>query len=151
MVKRTKLPGKFNTEMKVQEHISIQQEYTQMIKLIHSRISLMGFKRKGNTFIRKFENRYEMIQFQKSMSSTSVLIKFTLNIGILFLEDIEIKNPSYSMCQYYDRIGFLSDQKNDIWFALDSENDINVLSKQILKIMNDVIIPHFYKMRQLKK
>jgi hypothetical protein len=77
-----------------------------------------GFVRKGLLFSRQLEEVWHFVGFQKSRSSDT----FTVNLGVAskrilrFLEGPA--KPSFDDCHWNERLGFLSPQRDDLWWTL---------------------------------
>jgi hypothetical protein len=83
-------------------------------------------RRRGQTFFRREDGNWGLINLQKSTSSTRQLIRFTVNVGI-FSERIGSAYrapsggpPRERLCHYRERIGYLLPVRQDYWWTIDA-------------------------------
>lgn len=108
-----------------------------------------GFKKKGDSFIRKNEFYWQIVNWQKSKDSTKDVIKFTLNIGVhsVVLSKIEEDNfeqrPDIWSCHYRQRVGFLMPILQDFWWNFSLSAPAVSLNDEFGKLLNEIILPFF--------
>lgn len=85
---------------------------------------------------------------QKSRSSTSSIVTFTLNVGIcsaMLREKFGVGSlsgkPTIEDCHWRQRIGFLLPQKQDQWWTLDDQTRLENVSAEIVGIVQTVAVP----------
>lgn len=110
-------------------------------KLIGPELIDKGFERRGNIYRKFATESVGLIDFQKSSSSSCSLLKFTVNIGVvlerLSLEDhFDPRRTKICDAHVRRRLGYFFDEKTDIWWTLQSQND----SEEICATIADVLV-----------
>lgn len=106
-------------------------------------------RKSNNNFYIKVNGSWCSIRFQKSWSSDRENIKFTINISISQREANKGKglpkktHPDKLVYYMGDRIGFFLPENKDYWWAIDGNNKTGAISKEIISILDDVVIPFF--------
>ena len=103
----------------------------------------LGFRRRGQTFVSEHEGVSHLIQLQNSRSSTASQLITTVNVGavcpqILFSWESAY---TYSSAHWGLRIGFLSAERRDLWWTVESEEDANRAADEILQLLEDAGLP----------
>lgn len=119
-----------------------------------------NFKLKGSTFYLFKDDNWGLVEFQKSKSSTSESVTFTINLGTcsnllrkIKERDLKVK-PIIAECDWKKRIGFLLPAKNDHWWTIDKNTNLTKLTEEISSIIKDQIIPeimNYIRDEQLEK
>lgn len=138
-----------------------QLKFDKIIEIFRETLKPLGFKKKANNFYLQLSEIGQIINIQKSQSSNSSNILFTINIGIfepkfwLQIYDYQhtktIPNyPTEPECLIRKRIGELLN-KGDIWYKIDNETDIKDLTFQIKETIKEYILPFFNGLSDVKK
>jgi len=108
-----------------------------------------GFSRKGQTFHKWIQTNCQVINFQTSMFSEPKSYEFTVNVGVFFGEVYRFREnidqvprvpPLYSY--HWDmRLGALMPQNRDIWWPIESEEDVPPISREIKSALQDYALP----------
>lgn len=131
----------------------VEEKFDQLIKEgFHELLKPLGFKKKGNNFYLKCNGIGQIVNVQKSMSSTKQDIKFTINIGIFIPEHWLVEYnffnktipdyPTEPECSIRRRIGTIKKQE-DIWYNLNADINENDLITEMKRNINDFILPYF--------
>lgn len=125
--------------------------YKELIKKVSLYLKSIGFEQKADTFYINKANNWGLINFQKSRSSTSFVTLFTINLGIsssILREAAGInlsKKPAIEECHWNERIGFLLDQKEDFWWKIEADTNLDKLSAEIVMVLNKFAIAEIDK------
>lgn len=108
------------------------------------------FKKKGSLFSFSNGDLIYFIEIQSSESSTSDVLRVTVNTEIASaliskLDDISL--PVEQQRHYSRRIGTYLDDKQDKWWTVDSLNSAEIAANEIVGIINDKVIPDFNVLR----
>jgi hypothetical protein len=108
-----------------------------VVRIIAPELQALNYKRSNSNFILTSQNTNTgVINFQKSTKSTSELIIFTVNIGVCSSRLITFFNHQRRSldiwdCQLRLRLGWLMEEKGDLWWNIDSNTDADVLGRTI--------------------
>lgn len=107
---------------------------------VYSVLRPRAFKRKGSYFFCAQADVMILVQLQKSVSSTSESIRVTVNLGVFSKTvarklGIAIEHPTFPDCHWKSRIGFLSSEKKDKWWEINSENDAQRVGDEIASLI----------------
>lgn len=127
---------------------SVTNKYSHLLSHVNQFLKTWNFSRAGNLFKRRCGDTIEMIQFQKSMSSNSAKIKFTINLGISPLDKGNKKSNTFYDCHEQKRVGFLMSEKKDIWFLLDGETNVDNLKNTIINIIENCVFNYFVEQKE---
>lgn len=126
-------------------------KYKVLISEINNNLKPLGFKKAGDSFFYNQDSNIGLINFQKSNSSPSGIILFTINIGVYssslnIFDRPEIKSkPLISDCHWRQRIGFLLPKKQDHWWQINDAILLPDLVNEILDVLKTVAIPEMKK------
>ena len=104
-------------------------------------------KRRTGLYVRSSEEVTQIVQIQSSSSSTSSILKLTVNIGLssrLLSEALPSSYPPTTeiSCQARTRISsFLGTRHNDIWWTISDEVTANGASSEVSKLLSEFVIP----------
>lgn len=104
------------------------------------------FKKTGNTFNLSRGDLTYFIELQSSQSSTSDILKMTVNTEIRSsliskLDDISI--PIERQRHYTRRIGSYINDGQDKWWTIDNHDSAKIAANEISDIILDKVIPNF--------
>ena len=124
-----------------------QEAFTVLAKRLAVALRPYGFRRRGQTFYRRTDGNWGLINLQKSTSSTRHLVRFTINVGI-FSERIGSPYrapsggpPSIWICHYHERIGFLLPVRQDHWWSIGPTTHVDALGDEIERHVIQVAVP----------
>lgn len=126
-------------------------KYKILISEVNQAIKPLGFKKNGNTFFYNQDNNIGLINFQKSRSSSSDNILFTISVGVysnslhVFDSPCIGSKPIIDDCHWWQRIGFLLPEKNDHWWQIDAATSLPDLINEIKDVLNSLAIPEIKK------
>lgn len=106
------------------------------------------FVRRGHKFYRDLGELIWLIDFQRSTSNSKELTRFTINLGVLSRtvadaygkKDIKL-NFIEDDCNIKKRIGYLMEERSDVWFTIDENTSFENLGSLILDLLKDAAIP----------
>lgn len=112
-----------------------------------------GFSRKKLTFYRDYKDTIGLINFQKSIRSKAECVIFTINIGIIsrrlycFFKSVDNQSIDLSLdnCHLRERIGFLLTDRQDKWWAIDANTDLDFLFDKICNDIQTFALPEIQK------
>lgn len=106
-----------------------------------------GFRRKGRSFYLRRNGNWAVVEFQKSLKSSSEVVVFTINLGvalstILRFDGVDAESPPpIGRCHWSTRIGFLLPRKEDTWWRIESESDPGRLRGEIGRALDEIALP----------
>lgn len=107
-----------------------------------------GFRKRRQLYTLLQHDNVAAIEFQRSSSSTKLSTRFTINLGIwssrIATAEGRPRDPKavgLLDCQFRERIGFLLDPKQDTWWDITPETDIDALSSEMLNILGRLAVP----------
>jgi hypothetical protein len=104
-----------------------------------------GYSKSGSTFRLRSSETVSIISLQSSTSSTAVLAKVTVNLGvhILALQDPERseKNPSVWSTHWNHRIGHLMPENNDVWWSIHNTAEAVSVATEIARCVEQYGLP----------
>lgn len=121
--------------------------YNTLIQQVAIYLKSQKFKKKSSTFYLIESDNLGLINFQKSNSSTTSKVLFTINLGIssstirAFEGEDVTQIPSVWDCHWQKRIGQLL-QKNDFWWTIDEYTSLDNLLSEIINIVSRIAIPN---------
>jgi len=117
-----------------------------------------GFKKKARNFHREHEDRVELINIQASQFNDGAEGKLTVNIGVYFPAITEITEappvkgmPKEYNCTIRKRIGSLSTEKQDTWWSVGPDTDLNEVAVDLAQKVESVCFPWLEEMASLEK
>jgi hypothetical protein len=125
--------------------------FKDLLKSVEIVLKRFPLKKKSTSFFIVVNNSWCKIGFQKSVTSSKNLTKFTINIGISLAkinERLGISNddPDKLVFQLGDRVNFFLPNKEPIWWELLATHEsLNAVSNEIVSIINTTILPLFEK------
>jgi hypothetical protein len=121
--------------------------FKKLISLVTPEFKKFGFEKKSNDFYVTSNNNFGIINFQKSRENLNNNFKFTINFGIysnilgqLDYDYNNSKKPEIEQCHWLSRIGAFIENGNDIWWDVKSTDDINMVSLNVIKLIQSVIL-----------
>jgi hypothetical protein len=143
-----------NTVGRNGEDMTAQISFKNMMKeVVAPALRKMGFKGSGQNYWVPSDSCWAAIGFQKSMSSDSSSIRFTINITVIEKEvwsEIFRKSPYYGKkpspntsygIEWQQRVGFLMPQNQDYWWSLREGQDIESLGIIIAETISKYVMP----------
>lgn len=127
--------------------LSTMDNYNTLIQQVAIYLKSQKFKKKSSTFYLIESDNLGLINFQKSNSSTTSKVLFTINLGIssstirAFEGEDVTQIPSVWDCHWQKRIGQLL-QKNDFWWTIDEYTSLDNLLSEIINIVSRIAIPN---------
>jgi Domain of unknown function (DUF4304) len=123
------------------------QSYTQVIlQHVANVLKTHGFRKLGNNFLRDNKSVCLIVQIQKSGSSTSSVIKVTVNLGIYLwslahLHWTEVKRPAVEISHWRARIGHVSHYGTDKWWTVSSKDAAEHVANEITITLEREVLP----------
>ena len=124
----------------------MKTKFNDFIKVeIHPFLKKINFKKQNLTFIKKENDVFLVINFQKSSGSNWEEIPFYINYGVYLPEISELTNDFKSIwdCQIWNRINPLN--PNEHSFLYNESTNEKLLSDYILNNFNNILFPFFDK------
>jgi hypothetical protein len=112
-----------------------------------------GLNGSGQNYSIKSDSHWALIGFQKSTSSSSLEVKFTINLYVVSKKEWEVgrEESSYFPSKptanirwrtgWNKRIGYLLAGNGDFWWSLTEKTDLNIISQHILESITEKAIP----------
>jgi hypothetical protein len=125
------------------------EAYLVLLERIKIHLKSKGFTSKGSTFYIKKDGNWGLISFQKSRSSSSDAMSFTINLGVTSeklrsFQSSTLSKPHLDDCHWKIRIGELLAIGEDYWWTLDRDTAVDKLCREILGILDEKAIPEIY-------
>ncbi|POY34640.1 hypothetical protein C3K47_19250 [Solitalea longa] len=113
---------------------------------LSEKLKPLHFKKKGNVFSFSNGDLTYFIGVQSSQSSTSNVLKLTINTEIASsliskLDDINL--PIEHQRHYNRRIGNYLADNQDKWWTVDSQDNAEYAANEIAEIITEKVIPNF--------
>jgi len=132
--------------------MNIEPKYQLLLSQVASILKNYNFKKNSSTFYYQNNNgNWGIINFQKSMKSTSGEILFTINVGVVSARLLNFfsvkpskKRPNIWDCHWRIRLGQLIEGK-DKWWLIDFETSIEELGENITTYLLSLAIPGIEK------
>ena len=127
------------------------KEYKKIIiDKLTSELKKRNFKKKGNIFSFSNVDLIYFIGVQSSQSSTSDVLKLTVNMEIASklisqLDDTSL--PIEHQRHYNRRIGNYLEGNQDKWWIVDSKESAEQAASDITEIITETVIPNFNKLK----
>ena len=116
-----------------------------------------GFKKKGRTFHREWEDHIDVINVQADKWNEGNTGQFTINVGVYYPEiaDITEALPVKGMVREYDctirdRIGMLSKKYKDEWWSIKAPTDEEALARDVADKVQSICVPWLTRMSDLE-
>jgi len=120
------------------------KEYDDFLKGVKAFLKGYNFFKKGANFIRESENFYEVVNFQRSSSSTKDNALFTINVGVVSKKILDHRKFKFfnnlMHNQWQNRLSGLMG-KGDLWVDVNKTVDIDALLKQVKRDLMHFILP----------
>jgi hypothetical protein len=121
-----------------------------ILEKLSETLKVQQFKKKGNVFSFSNGDLTYFIGVQSSQSSTSDILKVTINTEIASaliakLDDISL--PIEDQRHYSRRIGSYLDHKEDKWWTIENLDYAEIAAKEIVEIINEKVIPNFQNLK----
>ena len=134
--------------------MTIQSIFKDFLKcLLVPKLREVGLSGSGQQYSIKSSSYWSLLGIQKSRSSTSTELKFTMNIFVVkkdewdnlraertFLPPKPSANTIYGI-GWSQRIGYLLENESDFWWTIDSETNLNQLASEITNSIVTKVIP----------
>jgi hypothetical protein len=106
-----------------------------------------GYARSGATFRKVVSSNALIVNFQKSSTSSSSDLKFTINLGVVLghLLDPErstITRATLEDAHVRERVGALLPGMGDLWWDVNGQTHLDLLTKEISDLIVVAVIPH---------
>ena len=103
---------------------------------VQSLLHPLRYRRVGSVFSRKCQDIVQLIEVQSSRNNNDFEARFTINIGIfaprVVYEDVrDTTKPSISAGHWSWRLGSLSPEKKDIWWAVSTSTQAEAAAQDI--------------------
>lgn len=109
-----------------------------IINALNENLKSRQFKRKANTFTMNNNDLVYYIKLQSSQSSTSEILKATINIEISSLILLPV---AYDPIHFRKRIGEYLQTPYDKWWVMDNEKSAVLAADEISQLLFDKVIP----------
>jgi hypothetical protein len=123
----------------------LEAKFKQVAAALHETLRPLGYVKRRHTFRRFVDGNAAVIECQRSQSSNSSEIKFTLNAGVVsgrLLEDWDppIAQAGTSSAHLCSRIGFFMSERYDKWWILDNSTDAAPVIDEIRFALNERVL-----------
>ena len=112
-----------------------------------------GLNGSGQNYYIKSDSHWALIGFQKSTSSSSLEVKFTINLYVVSKKEWEAgreessyfpEKPTANISWrigWNKRIGYLISGNSDFWWSLTEKADLNKISQHVVESITEKAIP----------
>lgn len=127
--------------------MKVSDLYKKLLAIVSSELGKHDYSRKGARFYLSKNSNWGVIEFQKSNKSDADRIVFTVNIGVCskalldFFSESGATAPSIEDCQFRQRLGFLLSSKDDRWWSLTAETDVEFIGLEISTAIVNFAVP----------
>lgn len=139
-------------EMAAVTGASGQQAFSGLLEdWIEPTLRAYGFQRRNNRFYRDPGDCVQLVDFQRSMTSTQDSVRFTVNIGVqskrlaAFFESPMPRSkkrlPSVDDCHWNLRLDWLVPEPIDEWFVIDGRSNVEQLGQRLLTYLKGYVLP----------
>lgn len=111
-------------------------------ELIRPVLRTQGFRKSGQTFPVFESGNWGIVNFQRSTSSTSLAVKFTINLGVasarlsrLSPAEWRRRPPRIYDCDWQPRLGLLMPDVDDRWWVLDDHSSPETLADEVIQAL----------------
>ena len=125
-----------------------QLAFNTIMPMIAQPLLVAGFSRQGLVFRRQQDENWQIIQFQKSVTSSAQRVSFTCNLGVVsarisqfFIVESKSRKPRLENCHWQERIGHLLPQQPDLWWIVDDRTRLDLLAAEISAVLSCYAIP----------
>lgn len=114
----------------------VEQNFKAVLAGIGACLSAHGFAKRGNAYRRLSSGNSAIIEVQRSQSSTSNAIRFTLNVGVICGRLLDDFQPNASKAgsmhaHLRERIGAFLPTREDKWWVIDAATNPDDLASEI--------------------
>jgi hypothetical protein len=134
-----------------------QERFKAFLTALDERLATYDLVRSGSTFYQFRDPSWLLVQFQKSLRSTSDVVRFTANIGLvsetlrLFMSgDRErlSRRPTIHDAVLTERLGFFAgDRDYDAWWTILPDSDLSVIVEDVGDILVAHALPYLSSLR----
>jgi hypothetical protein len=131
-----------------------QKLFNEMLStIIRPALKQKGFTKTRQSFYYPYEGNWGMINFQKSTRSSSGEVIFTVNVGVVsnriltFLSAIDANKKPGGIwdTQWWERLGRLLPENDDLWWTLDSRTNVDDLGQYLLENILNYALPAIHQ------
>jgi hypothetical protein len=125
----------------------LEAAFKLILDTTYAKISGLGFRRRRNGFRKPGERSAAVIDFQRSVDSSSNRIRFTINIGVVhekLLRSFEssFKNENCTSAKFKERIGSLLPEMADSWWNVTQFTLPEAMAEEVSEIVLHLGIPY---------
>jgi hypothetical protein len=113
-------------------------------------LNTLGFKRAGMQLFMPSHDLFHVIRFDASQWGTASEGSFTVTLVVAIPTVHEYwtnspfpKNPAASMVPIQQRVGFLMDDRKDIWWSVNGDTDVQALEREVTHSLIEYAVPFF--------
>jgi hypothetical protein len=107
-----------------------------------------GFTGSGRTFRVKHDRNVGLIDFQRSVKSSSRHVVFTINLGVWsgrvatsISGTSAHERPGIEDCHWRERVGFLLSDQQDKWWTVENNLDAEAVQRELLPLLEVTVVP----------
>jgi hypothetical protein len=132
----------------------LDQAFSHIVEEAGKRVAALGFRRRGVTLQVMGQGCVGLIEFQRSTTSSSERILFTINLAVAYGALLEVDQPSLEKIRSPEahlrvRIGMLMPDRPDKWWEIKDGVDIHGLADEVATLVATEAAP--YVMRYLSR
>lgn len=100
-----------------------------------------GYRKRGLTFWRDVDDVRQLVNLQRSTSSTASEVRFTINLAVLCPKALASWELEYSVASapWCDRIGSYGAFAQDKWWSATSEEEARAAVEAVLQMLNSAL------------
>ena len=121
--------------------------FRRLLKDLRPTMGERGFRRNSQNFVIESSECWGVVNFQKSLYSSTQQKRFTVNVAIAakrvlrFYGEPEDKSPLYYKCHWEVRLGQLIPGSSDRWWTLSDEASYSPVLIDVKELIVDYAIP----------
>jgi hypothetical protein len=120
---------------------SVEQNFKELLEGIGRKLKTQGFTKRGNAYRRVESGNSAIVELQRSQSSTSDTIRFTINVGIVCGRLLDEYQPDVSKsgsmhAHLRTRIGAFLPGPADQWWDLDKTTEPDFLVAELSPLLD---------------
>ena len=120
---------------------SVEQNFKDLLVGIGRKLKAQGFTKRGNAFRRLASGNSAIVEVQRSQSSSSDTVRFSINVGIVCGRLLDEHQPDVSKAgsmhaHLRARIGAFLPEPTDQWWDMDGTTETGVLITELSPLLD---------------
>ena len=125
----------------------IEAQFKAVVAAAANLLKPQGFKKRGYTLRRTDHGNMELVEFQRSLTSSAQSLKFTANIGVVssYLasqNETELARAGSADAHLRRRIGTFLQEPRDKWWELNAQHQPDQVIEEISSLLLECVVPY---------